>query len=173
MIAAWIVIVLLVGMALSLIVHMLRSEQSQPPRTWVRGMRAAPFAICATLSLWIATRAPKGRKPFTADLSLVPEDLLRSMTKVPHLVGVAVLCLLAVVAFGPRRLFRAFLTTMLLGIAWEIGEATVIGHYARLADLAPNLAGAALALALVAAIRWFIDSRAARSAPIAYDDPRT
>lgn len=173
MIVGLLVIVLLATVALSLIVHMLRSEESQPPRTWVRRIRAAPFVICATLSLWIAMKAPNGRKPFTADLSLAREDLIQSMTKVPHLVGVAVLFLLAVVAFGTRRVVWAFLATMLLSIGWEIGEATVIGHYARLADLAPNLTGAVLALALVAAIRWFIDGRAARPSPIADDDPRT
>jgi|GEM_PF-627454 len=160
------VVVLLAAGALFVIVHMLRSEESQPPRTWVRRVRAAPFVICATLSLWIAQRAPHGRKPFTADLSLAREDLVQSMTKVPHLVGVAVLFLLAVVAFGTRRLGWAFLTTMLLGIAWEIEEGTVIRHYCRLTDLAPNLTGAVLALALVAAIRWFIDGRAASYSPI-------
>jgi len=173
MIVAWLVIVLLAAGALSVIVHMLRSEESQPPRTWVRRVRAAPFVICATLSLWIAQRAPKGRKPFTVDLSLDRQDLLQSMTKVPHLVGAAVFFLLAVVAFGTRRLVRAFLATMLLGIGWEIGQTTVIGHYARLTDLAPDLTGAVLALALVAAIRWSTDGRAGRSSPIAADDPRT
>lgn len=173
MIVAWLVIVLLAAGALSVIVHMLRSEESQPPRMWVRRVRAAPFVIFAILSLWIAQRAPNGRKPFAADLSLDRQDLIQSMTKVPHLVGGAVFFLLAVVAFGTRRLVRALLATMLLGIGWEIGETTVVRHYARLTDLAPDLTGAVLALALVGAIRWFIDGRAARSSPIADDVPRT
>ena len=173
MIVGWIIIVLLAAGALYVIVHLLRSEKAQPPRTWVRQARVAPFVICAALSLLTAMRAPHGRKPFTADLSLAREDLLRSMTKVPHLVGVAVLSLLAVVAFGPRRLGWAFFATILLSVVWEIEEGTAIRHYARLSDLAPNLTGALLALALVAAIRWFLDDRAARASPIAYDDPRT
>ena len=173
MIVAWLVIVLLAAAALFVIVHTLRSGESQPPRTWVRRTRAAPFVILAILSLWIAQRAPNGRKPFAVDFSLDRQDLLQSMTKVPHLVGGALFFLLAVVALGTRRLFRALLATMLLGIGWEIGETTVIGHYARLTDLAPNLAGAVLALALVAAIRWFIDGRPERSSAMAADDSRT
>ena len=173
MIVGWVVVVLLAAGALSVIVHLLRSEASQPPRTWVRLSRAAPFVILATLSLWIAQRAPNGRKPFAVDFSLDRQDLIQSMTKVPHLVGGALFFLLAVVALGTRRLFRALLATMLLGIGWEIGETTVVRHYARLTDLAPDLTGAALALALVAAIRWFIDGPAARSSPIADDVPRT
>jgi VanZ family protein len=170
MIVAWIAVILIAAVGLFVIVRLLRSKESQRPRTWLRWVRAAPFAICATLSLWIAIRAPKGRKPFTADLSLAREDLARSMTKVPHLAGTAVLFLLAVIAFGPRRLASAFVAMMLLGIGWELGESTVIGHYARLADLAPDLTGALFALALVATIRWFIDGRASRSLPIAEND---
>jgi VanZ family protein len=163
MIVGLLVVVLIAAAALVVIVQMLRSGESQPPRTWVRWVRAAPFVICATLSVWIALRAPHGRKPFSADLGLTREDLIQAMTKVPHLVGVAVLVLLAIIAFGTRRLAWAFLATMLLSVSWEIAEGTVVGHYAKLADLAPNLTGALFAVALVAAIRWFIDNRAARS----------
>jgi hypothetical protein len=153
-IAGSLVVAVIAAGALFAIVRMLNGG-AQPSR-W---LRIAPFAICAALSLWIAHRAPRGRRPFSVDFSLAPEDLLRSMSKVPHLVGVAVLVLLAVVAFGERHLFRAFITTMLLSVVWEIEEATVVGHYGRLADLAPNLTGALVAIALVAAIRWFIDRR--------------
>ena len=98
---------------------------------------------------------------------------MQSMTKVPHLIGSAVFFLLAVIAFGTRRLDRALLATMLLGVGWELGETTVRNHYARLTDLAPDLTGAVVALALVAAIRWSIDGRAARSSPMAADDRRS
>jgi hypothetical protein len=172
MIVAWLIIILLAAGALSVIVPMLRSEESRAPRTSIRRIRAAPFVILAILSLWIAQRAPKGRKPFSADLSLDRADLMQSVTKVPHLVGGALFFFLAVVAFGTRRLGRALLATMLLGIGWEIGETTVIGHYARLTDLAPDLTGALLALALVASIRCFINGRPARSSPMAADGPR-
>ncbi len=122
MVVAWIVSMVFI------VRDLLRPSGGPDPRAWVRWARAAPFAIVAALSLWIAVRAPRGRKPFSADFSLAPEDLLRSMTKVPHLVGVAVLFLLAVLAFGTRRLSWAFLAIMLLGVGWEMCEATVVGH---------------------------------------------
>ena len=173
MIVAWFIIALITASALAVIVHMLRSEQSQTPRTSVRLVRASPFVLFAAWSLWVAQRAPRGRKPFSADLSLDRADLIQSMTKVPHLVGSAIFLLLAVIAFGTRRLDRAFLATMLVGLGWEIGELTVVGHYARLTDLAPDLTGAIVALALVASIRSTIDGGASRPSPIAEGDPRT
>ncbi|HXU30679.1 MAG TPA: hypothetical protein VN851_08900 [Thermoanaerobaculia bacterium] len=81
------------------------------------------------------------------------------MTKVPHLRSIAILFLLAVVAFGIRRLLVAFAVTMALGITWELAEATVVGHYARLADLAPNLVSGILVLGFVAGLRWVLMRR--------------
>ena len=142
------------------------SSRDMPPSVrkdarpvWVTALRVAPFVVCAALSLWVAGSAPQGRKPFAVDFSLVPEDLARSITKVPHLGGVAALVLLAVLAFGMRRLLWAFLAVMLLGIGWEIGEATAVGHYARLADLAPNLVSGLTTIAIVATIRSFLERR--------------
>ncbi len=74
-------------------------------------------------------------------------------TKVPHLRGFAVLVLLAVVAFGTQRLLEAFVATMALAISCELAQATVVGHHARLADLAPNLLGGAIPLVVVAGLR--------------------
>lgn len=84
---------------------------------------------------------------------------MRSATKVPHLVGVAVLVLLAIVAFGTRRLRWAFLATMLVGAGWELCQTTVVGHHARIADLGPNLVGALTAIGIVAAVRSYISQR--------------
>jgi hypothetical protein len=157
MVAAWIVIVLLTTLALTFIVRDLRHPSTAPNRiTWAR---ALPFAICAALSIAIAMRAPRGRRAFSVDFSVAAADLARSMTKVPHLVGVAVLTLLAVLAFGTRRLSWALAATMLLGVAWELCEATVVGHYARVSDLAPDLTGALVAVGIVAAMRWALNAR--------------
>lgn len=112
-----------------------------------------PFVLFAGLSLFVAARAPRGRHPFRFDVDLSWEDVGRSLTKVQHLRGYAVLVLLAVVAFGARHLLAAFATTMALGVACELAQTTVVGHNARLADLAPNLVGGLVSLAVVAGLR--------------------
>lgn len=149
------VVLLIAAIALVFIARDLR--RGEPRSAADKWPRFAPFVVFGALSLWIAFRAPKGRHVFSVDFSLVPADIARSMTKLPHLVGTAVLVLLAILAFGPRRLWLAFLATMLLGVGWEIGESTVVGHYARLADLAPNIVGGLVAVAIVAAMRAIID----------------
>ena len=119
-----------------------------------RALRVAPFLAVSALSLWVAGRAPEGRKPFQFDVSLSGEDLARSMTKVPHLRSIAILFVLATLAVGSDRLLLALGLTMLVGFGWEIAETTVVGHNARLADLAPNLVAGIGSFAIVAAIRW-------------------
>jgi hypothetical protein len=136
-------------------------EMSRPPLEtahplWLRITRFLPFAIVSILSLVAASRAPHGRKPIQVDLSLARVDLARSMTKIPHLRSIAVIFLLAALAFGTQRLIVAFAATMLVGVGWEIGETTVIGHYARLADLAPNLVAGVVCLAVIAGVRWIL-----------------
>ena len=83
------------------------------------------------------------------------------MTKVPHLQSIAILFLLAVIALGVRRLGAAFAITMSIGVAWEIAEATVVGHHARLSDLAPDLVAALLAIGFVAGLRRVLTRRPA------------
>lgn len=112
------------------------------------------------VSLWAAGKAPGGRHPFQIDFSLSADDLAVSMTKLPHWRSIAVLFLLAVIAIGVRRLPWAFVVTMLVGVGWEIAEATVVGHHARLADLAPNLASGVACLVLIAGIRWLLRGQA-------------
>lgn len=115
--------------------------------------RAIPFVLFAALSLYTAVRAPLGRHRFQVDFSLSWGDLARSITKVQHLRGFAVLLLLAVVAFGTQRLLAAFLATMALGVTTELAQATVVGHNARLADLAPDALGCLISILVVAGLR--------------------
>jgi len=122
-------------------------------------LRAIPFVLFAALSLFTAVRAPLGRHRFRVDLSLSWDDLARSITKAQHLRGFAVLLLLAVIAFGTQRLLVAFLATMALGIATELAQATVVGHNARLADLAPDSLGCIISIVVVAGLRRALSPR--------------
>jgi hypothetical protein len=55
-----------------------------------------PICCCFALSLWVAGRAPLGRKPFDFDVSMSAGALREAITKVPHLKYAAILSLLAV-----------------------------------------------------------------------------
>ncbi|HKO57848.1 MAG TPA: hypothetical protein VJ276_18415 [Thermoanaerobaculia bacterium] len=127
-------------------------------RRWLVFARAVPFVVVSGLSLLAASRAPHGRKAFSLDASVSAADLAQSMTKVPHLKSIAVIFLLAVIAFGVSRLTVAFAATMLIGIGWELAEGTVVGHHARVADLAPNIASGLACLAIVALMRWIANA---------------
>lgn len=129
----------------------------------MRILRSAPFVIVAALSIFVAAQAPYGRKPFKIDLSISPDDLAWSMTKVAHLRSIAIIFLLAVVAVGTQRLVLAFALTMLVGVGWELAETTVVRHHARLADLAPNLVSGLVSLAVIAGIRWIFQARTGAS----------
>src|SRR5438067_2405794 len=128
------------GCALAfLLVEMARASPRIRESVPWRIIRATPFAIVAALSIFVAAQAPYGRKPFHIDFSIAREDLAWSMTKVAHIRCIAVIFLLAVIAFGTRRLLLAFAATMLVGVGWELAESTVIRHHAAVADLAPDL----------------------------------
>ncbi|HSY50878.1 MAG TPA: hypothetical protein VLC46_18890 [Thermoanaerobaculia bacterium] len=154
----------LVGAAtLTLLLFELARKPAPAPRpVWMRMLLGAPFVIVAALSIFVAAQAPHGRKPFSIDFSVSREDLARSMTKVAHLRSIVVIFLLAVLAFGTRRLIMAFAMTMLVGVGWELAEATVVRHYGRLADLAPNFVSGILSLAAIAGIRWIFEARRKR-----------
>jgi len=122
------------------------------------------FMFVSVLSIYVASRAPHGRKPFAIGFSVAPDDLAWSMTKVAHLRSIAVIFLLAVLALGTERLLAAFGLTMLVGIGWELAETTVVGHYARVADLAPNIVSGTVSLAVIAGIRWILKRRQVRQA---------
>jgi Na+/proline symporter len=107
-------------------------------------LRWLPFAMVALLSIAMAAWAPLGRKPFYLDANLSAAALAFSIQKPPHIVACAVLALLAVAAAGRRRLLLAFALAVLVGACWELAQTTVVGHAARLADLAPDALGAIL-----------------------------
>jgi hypothetical protein len=155
-------IVIGVAAVLLLIVEMSQPPARGPIPTPQRIIHSIPFVAVSALSLWVAGRAPQGRKPFQVDLSLSADDLALSMTKVPHLRSMAIIFLLAALAVGSRRLASAFALTMLVGLGWELAEATVVGHHARLADLAPDLVAAVSALAMILGLRWVVTSRVKR-----------
>jgi hypothetical protein len=158
-------LVIAAGALVLIVLDILRPPAQRPAPLWFRVARAAPFVIVSALSLFAASQAPRGRKPFQVDFSLSREDLALSMSKVAHLRSIAVILLLAVVAFGTQRLVAAFGATMLVGIGWELAETTVIGHYARLADLAPNITSGAFCVLAIAGIRWVLQRRARPSPP--------
>jgi hypothetical protein len=145
-----------------LVADMRRASRGAQVGFPARVLRVLPFAVAGVLSLWVAGRAPSGRQPFQVDLSLSARDLLQSMSKVPHLRSTAVLFLLAALAVGSHRLVVALLLTILVGVGWELAEATVVGHHARLADLAPDLVAGLTALAIIAAVRGLLRSFAWR-----------
>jgi hypothetical protein len=134
-------------------------------------LRWPPFAAFAGLTLWVAAGFPHGRKPFAVDLSLSASTLAESLGKVPHYRTTAVLFLCAVIAVGVRRPMVALLLTMLVGAGWELAESTAIGHTARLADRAPDLAASLACLAALLLVRWGI-TRWRRRVPEAGGDPR-
>ena len=125
-------------------------------RLLVKILRIVPFASLAGLSLWVAGTGGRGRKAFQVDWTISGSELARAVTKVPHLRATAVLFLLATLTVGSNRLLVAFGLTMLVGIGWELAEATVVGHNARLIDLAPDLIGTLTALVFVALARWIV-----------------
>jgi VanZ family protein len=145
--------VIAAGALMFLVWETLRNRGPATQPVWVRIVRFAPFVIVSFLSVYVAARAPRGRKPFQIDLSVSLEDLARSLPKVPHLRSVAVILLLAAVAFGAHRLLVAFIATMLVSSAWEIAQTTVVGHNAQLADLAPNLVAATVTAVALLAVR--------------------
>lgn len=125
-------------------------------RLTVRILRVVPFASLAVLSLWVAGTGPRGRKSFQFDWTISGSELVRAVTKVPHLRATAVLFLLATLAVGSNRLLLAFGLTMLVGVGWELAEATVVGHNALLIDLAPDLIGTLTAVVFVVLARWVV-----------------
>src|SRR3712207_4269564 len=93
--------------------------------SWIRWL---PFTVLAILSIWAAGRAPRGRKPFELDMALSAETLARAITKIPHLKYSAMFVLLALLGAGLRRWPTAWLLAVLVGLSWELAEATVVGH---------------------------------------------
>ena len=110
-------------------------------------LRWLPFAAAAVLSIAIACWAPMGRKAFQLDWSLSASALIFSIQKASHIAACAALALLAMLATGRRRWLLALVLPILVGACWELAQTTVVGHAARLADLAPDAAGALMGCA--------------------------
>ncbi|NLU76087.1 hypothetical protein HCC61_26145 [Streptomyces sp. HNM0575] len=128
--------------------------------TFVRGV---PFVVLAVASVWAASRAPDGRQAPRMDWSLDGESVLLALTKWPHFLWMAVLFCLAVLAVSVNRLGRAAGLTLVVGLAWELAETTVIGHNPRIADLVPDVVSVALTSGIVVGIRTLTRDRSAAS----------
>ena len=102
-------------------------------------LRLAPFMTLVTLSLCIAYSVTSPRKRFYLDVDISGAAILDSLTKVQHFQASTLVFVFAWIAFGNRRLFLSLLLTIMVGIVWELCEATAIGHSARVSDLAPDL----------------------------------
>jgi hypothetical protein len=116
-------------------------------------MRKLPFWMLALASILIAYHAPYGRKPYDFDWNYSWAAIEWSLYKPLHIAGCAALMVLGVLAYKWKRWWLAALLTMLVGLAWEFAQTTVAGHYARIADLAPDLVGVALGWLIVEGIR--------------------
>jgi len=122
-----------------------------------RTLRWLPFVATALFSLVMSALAPDGRRPFHIDWSLSIDALEFSIVKAPHICACAVLAFLAVLGAGRQRWTRALLLTVAVGAGWELCQTTVIGHYARLSDLAPDTLGALIGCMLASASLWTIE----------------
>jgi VanZ family protein len=117
---------------------------------WIRWL---PFAYVVCSSVWVTSRAPRGRKPFTFDVDMSVEAMGRALTKVPHMTSSAIVFLIALLATGTRRIWLAVGLSLMVGLIWELAQTTVVGHNARLADLLPDMVGVLPLAAAVALLR--------------------
>jgi VanZ family protein len=121
-------------------------------------VRWLPFAAAALSSLIMSALAPEGRRAFHIEWSLSLDAIEFSIVKAPHIGATALLALLAVLGGGRQRWPLALALTVLVGGGWELGQTTVIGHTARLADLAPDTLGALVGCLLGALLLRFLES---------------
>ena len=122
-----------------------------------QALRWLPFMSTALFSLAMSALAPDGRRPFHIDWTLSVATLEFSIVKAPHIGATAVLAFLGVLGSGRDRWPLALGLTVLVGAGWELCQTTVIGHYARLSDLAPDTLGAAIGCLLAAAAMWTLE----------------
>ncbi len=118
--------------------------------------RWLPFSVLSFVSLCVAAGVSRGRKPFEFELTLSVHTLADAITKVLHWEATALVFGLACLAVGSRRMFLAFALTMAVCLAWELAEATAVGHTARLADLAPDLLAAFASLLVLSVARSLV-----------------
>lgn len=123
-----------------------------------RALRWLPFIVAAGFSIAVSALAPEGRHGFHIDWNIDLASIEFSVVKAPHIGATVMLAMLGVLATGRRAWIRAFALTVLVGAAWELGQSTVIGHQARLSDLAPDALGALAGCVLGAAGLWATES---------------
>ncbi len=140
--------------------HFDRAERriDSPARSPWSLLRWLPFWLGAFGSIAASALAPAGRRPFEINWSLMPDELLFSVTKGPHIGAAAIVALAAMVATGRHRWGLALAMSVLVGWGWEMAQTTVIGHNARLADLLPDTIGALLGCAWAATMMWLLES---------------
>ena len=126
-------------------------------RTHWPHLRWLPFLAAALLSLALAGLAPDGRRPFHIDWGLSLDALEFSIVKAPHIGASALLAVLGVLGAGRPRWLLALALTVLIGAGWELAQTTVIGHFARLSDLAPDSLGALLGCAAGVALLRLVE----------------
>ena len=119
--------------------------------------RWLPFLAAAAFSIVMSAIAPLGRHPFHVDWSLNAATLAFSLPKLPHISSSLVVALFAVWATGRRRWPLALLLTVAVGWGWEMAQTTVVGHEARLSDLAPDTLGALLGCLWGACSLWVLE----------------
>lgn len=83
-------------------------------------------------------------------------DLANALTKLPHIVSMVLIFVLAALGTGAGRLWLAAVLTLLVAIGWEIVQMPTLGNNPRLADLAPDLVGIGIGWGLVSmgALLW-------------------
>ena len=119
----------------------------------VEVMRQLPFWMLAAASLMIAYHAPYGRKAYDFNWDYSWAAIEWSLYKPLHIAACALLMVLGVLAYKWQRWWLAALLTMLVALGWEFAQTTVAGHYARIADLAPDFLGVVLGWLIVEGIR--------------------
>ena len=133
-----------------------------PPSRWavwrahLSRLRWLPFALGASISIGLSFEAPLGRKPFLIDWDVSVASLEFSLVKEPHIGASALIGTLAVMAVRRSRWWLAVLLSVAVGAGWEIGQTTVIGHSARLADLLPDAIGGVLGVAWGSLLLWLL-----------------
>lgn len=120
-------------------------------------LRWLPFVATALFSLALSAAAPDGRKPFHVDWALNMHVIQFSIVKAPHIAATALLAVLGMLASGRQRWPLALVLTVAVGAGWELCQTTVVGHTARLSDLAPDTLGALIGCMVGGAALWTIE----------------
>jgi VanZ family protein len=120
-------------------------------------LRWLPFVAIALFSLALSVVAPDGRKPFYFDWAVSMDAFRFSIVKTPHIAATALLAVLGVLGSGRQRWPLALVFTVAIGAGWELCQTTVVGHTARLSDLAPDTLGALLGCMVGSAGLWTIE----------------